>query len=728
MTTFPLHAKTLLGLEQVLADELTALGAQQVELGHRLATCVVDQRTLYRANACCRTAIRFLKPIHQFAATTEKELYAGVQHVEWRKLLDARGALWIDPHVYSSFLTHSLYAAQLAKDAIVDQFRNTSGARPSVRRNDPDLRIGLHLVRNEATIYLDSSGDSLHFRGYRQAKGEAPLNEVLAAGVLRLIGWNGRTPLVDPMCGSGTLLIEAALIARNIAPVMLGREYGFMKWRDYDRPLFQSIYAEARAAQTETPDLQLAGSDIDAQVIEIARQNAQLAGVADAIQFDVKSFDVARPPAAGATLVTNPPYDERLKVDRIGALYKRIGDALKQRFAGGEAWILTGNLDAAKQVGLRPSRKIKLFNGPIECRLLKFDLYVGSKRGGESPSPMPREATVDERPTLTSTAPTADRSPKWIEQAAMFRNRLTRMAKHWHKWARRQGITCFRLYDKDIPDVPLAIDWYEGHLHVAEYVRPHDRAEAEHAAWLDFIVGTAAETLEVPASRVFLKYRQKQKGKSQYERQANSGHRLEVHEGGHKLAVNLADYLDTGLFLDHRQTRAMVQQEAAGKHFLNLFAYTGSFTVYAAAGGAASTTTVDLSNTYLDWAKENLQLNDIPFAAHKFVRSDAHEFLQHRAGQNARPFDLAVVDPPTFSNSKKFEGVWDVQQSHAELLNLLLTQMAVGGVVYFSTNLRRFKFDEEQIGPATTVEITHKTIPPDFRNKRVHRCWRIVRT
>jgi 23S rRNA G2069 N7-methylase RlmK/C1962 C5-methylase RlmI len=310
----------------------------------------------------------------------------------------------------------------------------------------------------------------------------------------------------------------------------------------------------------------------------------------------------------------------------------------------------------------------------------------------------------------------------------MFRNRLSRMAKHWHKWARRQGITCFRLYDKDIPDVPLAIDWYEGHLHIAEYVRPHDRAEAEHAAWLDFIVDVAAQTLDVPAERVFLKYRQKQKGKSQYERQARSGHALEVHEGGHTFLVNLADYLDTGLFLDHRQTRAMIQREAAGKHFLNLFAYTGSFTVYAAAGGAASTTTVDLSNTYLDWAKENLQLNGIPFASHKFVRSDALQFLQYRAQQsNALPFDLAVVDPPTFSNSKKFEGVWDVQREHAALLNLLLKQMTHGGVVYFSTNQRRFKLAEAEIASASIVEISHKTIPPDFRNKRVHRCWRIVR-
>ena len=749
MTSFPVHARTLSGLEDILAGELRALGAGNVETGKRIVKFHADQRLLYQANACCRTAIRFLKPIHQFAAEDEKQLYAGVQEFDWRDWLSPTQSLWIDPIVHSSFCTHSRFAAQLTKDAIVDQLRTPSGQRPSVSRDDPDLRISLHLVQNQATVYLDSSGESLHKRGYRQQTGEAPLNEVLAAGILQLSGWDRNSPLIDPLCGSGTLAIEAALLARNIAPILLGREFAFSKWPDFNRELFRSVYDEAIAAANDSLEFPIVGSDIDKAMINIARENAKWAGVLDDIQFNVCSFEVAKPPAENTTLVTNPPYDERLKVERTAGLYRRIGDTLKQNFAGCTAWLLTGNLSAAKQIGLRSSQRITLFNGPIECRLLKFDLYAGSRKDaplltkegsgevvseaekdiaddvGSSPkqtpsnSPLPRGRTKEAHPR------------KWLEQAEMFRNRLRKMHKHQGKWARRQGITCYRLYDKDIPDVPLAIDWYESRLHVAEYVRPHDRAEAEHNVWLEFIIKAAADALEVRRRDVFVKLRQKQKGAAQYEKRDEQGNRIEVHENGHTFLVNLSDYLDTGLFLDHRQTRAMVQEEAAGKHFLNLFCYTGAFTVYAAAGGAKTTTSVDLSNTYLDWAEANMQANGFDVSpanpAHRFVHRNVTTFLRDHAAGRQTLWDLAVVDPPTFSNSKRTEDIWDVQRDHVELLNLLLTQMSPDGVVYFSTNLRRFKLEEEAIHASHIHEITSQTIPPDFRNKRIHRCWKILR-
>ena len=733
MTSFPLHARTLHGLEPVLAGELAALGAADVEQGKRIVTCTGDQRLLYEANACCRTAIRILKPIHQFAADSEKQLYAGVQEISWRDFLSPRGSLWIDPIVHSSFCTHSRYAAQLTKDAIVDQLRTTAGQRPSVSRDEPDLRISLHLVQNQATVYLDSSGDSLHKRGYRQAAGEAPLNEVLAAGILRLIEWDAASPLIDPMCGSGTLLIEAAMLARNIAPVLLGRDYAFAQWPDFDRQLFAEIYQDAKNAAADALDFPLTGGDIDQTVVNIAKDNAKWAGVADDIDFRVASFEVAKPQAAGATLVANPPYDERLKVDRTAGLYQRIGDTLKNNFAGCTAWLLTGNLAAAKQIGLRTSRRVTLFNGSIECRLLKFDLYAGSRKTSSDQSS--EEAAEGAKPmrgdSESERHKTGSNQENWMEKAEMFRNRLRRMQKHWGKWARRSGVTCYRLYDKDIPDVPLAIDWYEGRLHVAEYVRPHDRAEAEHRAWLEFTIKSAADALDVRRRDVFVKLRQKQKGKSQYERQDDADNRNQVTEGGHKFLVNLSDYLDTGLFLDHRQTRAMVQSEAAGKNFLNLFCYTGAFTVYAAAGGATATTSVDLSNTYLDWAEDNMRANGFAVCpdepAHRFVQRDVMTFLRDHASSSDPPWDLAVVDPPTFSNSKKLDDVWDVQRGYVELLNLLLANMSPGGLVYFSTNLRRFKFDEELIKATNIREITTQTIPPDFRNKRIHRCWRLVK-
>jgi 23S rRNA (guanine2445-N2)-methyltransferase / 23S rRNA (guanine2069-N7)-methyltransferase len=313
---------------------------------------------------------------------------------------------------------------------------------------------------------------------------------------------------------------------------------------------------------------------------------------------------------------------------------------------------------------------------------------------------------------------------KAYEQAELFARRLATRARHLRRWPTKRGITCYRLYDRDVPEIPLVVDRYEECLHLAEYDRPHDRSPAQHADWLDLMAKTAAETLEVPKGQVFMKRRERQRGMNQYERFAEQGKTFVVHEGGLKFRVNLSDYLDTGLFLDHRITRAMVREAAAGKRFLNLFGYTGAFTVYAASGGAESTTTVDLSNTYLEWAEENLALNGLAGRGHRFVRDDAGSFLKHHRPGAA--YDLAVVDPPTFSNSKKTDDIWDVQRDHAELLNGVVGLMSPGGVIYFSTNSRRFKLDEAALGNLAIREISRQTVPEDFRNRRIHRCWRMV--
>ena len=322
--------------------------------------------------------------------------------------------------------------------------------------------------------------------------------------------------------------------------------------------------------------------------------------------------------------------------------------------------------------------------------------------------------------------PPAAPTPKLLEQAEFFRNRLTNRARHLRRWPTKRGITCFRLYERDIPEIPLVVDRYEDYLHMAEFERPHDRTPEEHSFWLDLMVQTAAETLEVPSQNVFMKRRERQKGNSQYDRVAESEKLLLVQEAGLRFRVNLSDYLDTGLFLDHRITRGMVRDAAKGKRFLNLFCYTGSFTVYAAAGGAAATTSVDTSKTYLTWAEENLRLNKFSGEQHTFVRQDAVEFIEeHPPGEH---YDLAVVDPPTFSNSKRSENVWDVVRDHAALLIQVLKLMPEGGVLYFSNNARRFQLDEEALTPWVTIrDITRQTIPEDFRNEKIHRCWRLIR-
>ncbi|RKY27169.1 MAG: SAM-dependent methyltransferase [Planctomycetota bacterium] len=307
----------------------------------------------------------------------------------------------------------------------------------------------------------------------------------------------------------------------------------------------------------------------------------------------------------------------------------------------------------------------------------------------------------------------------------MFANRLAKIARHLRKWPTKRGITCYRLYDRDIPEIPLAVDRYENCLHIAEYDRPHDRTAAQHGQWLEMLAGTAAAALEIPRADVFLKRRARQRGTSQYEKLDSLGRVITVREGGLKFKVNLSDYLDTGLFLDHRITRGLVREAAGGRRVLNLFAYTGSFSVYAAAGGARSVTTVDTSNTYLDWARANLASNGYSGEQFQFVRDDASAFLKfHKQGPC---YDLAIVDPPTFSNSTRTEKDFEIQRDHVELLNSLMKIMSRGAPIFFSTNFRRFRLDTDAIRSNDIREISRQTIPPDFRNKRIHRCWLIVR-
>ena len=306
----------------------------------------------------------------------------------------------------------------------------------------------------------------------------------------------------------------------------------------------------------------------------------------------------------------------------------------------------------------------------------------------------------------------------------MLGNRVAKNARHLRKWARREGVSCYRLYDRDIPEIPLAIDWYEGRLYVAEFVRAG--AEPRPEAWLDEMAAGAARALAVATDKVFTKQRQRQRGRPQYQRLAVTGARFVVEEGGHQFYVNLVDYLDTGLFLDHRRTRARVEREASGKRFLNLFCYTGSFTVYAAAGGARESVNVDMSQRYLDWAADNLALNQLDGDQHHFVCDDALEFIADPDRMTER-FDLAVLDPPTFSNSKRMSGVLDLQRDHVDLINQTMRLLTGDGVLYFSTNSRRFKLAGEGIVAASIEEVTATTLPKDFRNQRIHRCFRFSR-
>ena len=761
-----LTARTLDGLEWVLARELEALGGVDLRVGRRTvefsAPPGTERELLYRAVLECRTAIRVLEPLGRFQVDSPGSLHAALQAIDWTEQLKVSETLRVDAAIHATFLTHSLYAAQIVKDAVVDQLRTPSGRRPSVSLRGATLRLALHLVGGVATIFRDAAGRSLHQRGWRTGEVEAPVSEVLAAGILALAGWwrPGETgeaatsgePLIDPLCGSGTFVVEAATIAAGMPPGLWRarrRGHGFFRFRDCDRDLADRLVSELEGRLQATGGV-FQGSDLDPRAVAAARACVESAGVAASVEISERHFEDVVPPSAPGLVVTNPPYGERLPLPRAAAIFHRIGDWLVARCGGWRAAILAADTPAARHLGLRPERRVPLMNGPIPCRLLEVSIrereaaaavavaggaadehgWCGSDGGGTGP-----EGGVDadgdplENTPRQTPGPGRARPRTTADQVADFRRRLAKRFKHLAKWARRQGVEAFRVYDRDIPEIPLAIDWYAGWLHAAEYDRPHGRTEIEHDVWLDRMLEAAALELGVLPGRSFLKARRRQRGGTQYEKVDERKAVLPVREGDLVFDVNLSDYLDTGLFLDHRTTRSLVRAEAAGKRMLNLFCYTGSFSVAAAAGGAAETVSVDLSNPYLDWTRTNLARNGFTDGGrHRTVRDEARAFLQHRARRGEPPFDIAVVDPPTYSRSAKSETPWDVERDHAELLALLADNLAPGGVVFFATNFRRFHLAADSLGQRYSIrEITARTIPEDFRDRRPHRAWRLVR-
>ena len=372
---FELVAKTFHGLEEVLAKELTELGASNIEIGNRMVAFTGDKALMYKANFCLRTAIRILKPIKHFQANTADEVYENVKAIAWEKYLDNTKSFAIDAVVFSNEFRHSKFVAYKVKDAIVDYFRDKTGERPSVRINNPDVLLNIHIAEDRCTLSLDSSGESLHRRGYRQEAVEAPLNEVLAAGMILMTGWKGECDLIDPMCGSGTIPIEAALIARNIAPGVFRKEFAFEKWVDFDQDLFDSIYNDE--SQEREFNHKIYGYDNNPKANEIAIHNVKAAGLSKEIVLKLQPFQQFEQPKEKSIIITNPPYGERISTEDLLGLYKMIGERLKHAFAGNDAWILSYRDECFDQIGLKPSIKVELYNGALECQFRKYQLFDG---------------------------------------------------------------------------------------------------------------------------------------------------------------------------------------------------------------------------------------------------------------------------------------------------------------------------------------------------------------
>ena len=378
--TFELIAKTFMGLEPVLAKELTQLGANDVQIGRRMVSFKGDKEMLYRANFQLHTAIKILKPIRHFKAKSADDVYEEIRKTDWTAYLDNDKTFAVDAVVFSEEFRHSKFVSYKVKDAIVDQFREKTGSRPNISVANPDIRLNIHIAEDKCTLSLDSSGESLHRRGYRQETMEAPLNEVLAAGMILMTGWHGETDFIDPMCGSGTLLIEAALIAHNMAPGLFRDEYAFEKWPDFDADLFDRIYNDCEEQEKDDVTCHFYGYDIDPKAVNTARHNVQAAGLTASITIEQQDFKLFKQPAKKSIIVTNPPYGERISTPDLLGTYRMIGERLKHEFTGNDAWVLSYREECFDQIGLKPSIKIPLYNGSLECEFRKYQMFDGKMK------------------------------------------------------------------------------------------------------------------------------------------------------------------------------------------------------------------------------------------------------------------------------------------------------------------------------------------------------------
>ncbi len=681
-----------------------------------------DLETAYRVCLWSRLANRVFLVLGSHSADNEEALYQAARKIDWSKHMGVDQTLKVSASVARSKISHSRYAALKTKDAIVDQFRDSFGRRPSVATDEPDLNVNVFIDRDQVEFSIDLSGTSLHQRGYRDQGGIATLKENLAAALLYRMGWHDLmaegAAFVDVMCGSGTLPIEAALMACDIAPGIDRKYYGFLGWRGHKPAIWQRLLAEANYRKekglTNAPVIQ--GFDHHRPTIEKAQTHVNNAGLTDVVIInyqDIYNFKLDMP--KHGLVVTNAPYGKRVgEEEELLGLYESLGQVLQHHFDGWRAGVFTDDLEKGKALGLRAKKIHSFFNGNIECKLLTLEI---GENAVIKQYRLPRLFAADE-----------------LSDAALgLRNRIQKNRKKLSKWLSAEAISCYRVYDADLPDYAAAIDLYQSDTliaHIQEYEAPKtiDEKKARHR--LSEILSVVRDEFELSPEQIHLKQRRRQRGTAQYEKNesddrsfglADPSEFSVVSEGDCKFYVHFEKYLDTGLFLDHRPLRTRIREEAKGKSVLNLFAYTGSISVFAAKGGAR-TTTLDMSNTYLEWAKRNFALNQIDLKQHIFERVDCVAWLSQPV--QAR-FDIIVLDPPSFSNSKRMSDTFDVQRDHVELVKQCMARLNPNGCLYFSNNRRGFKLSDE-LGEFEIKDITKQTLPLDFQQrKHVHQCWRI---
>lgn len=776
------------GLESQLAGELRTFGATGVTQVRAGVSFRGSLETAYRCCLWSRLAGRILVPLTSGPAADGDQLYNLVQTLDWSDHLGCDDTLAVDFSGVNECIRDTRYGAVRIKDAIVDQFRASSGGRrPSVDTRSAHVRVNAHLVGKRVTISIDLSGQSLHRRGYRvnRVQVEAPLKENLAAGLLLYAAWPreaaGGGSLLDPLCGSGTLPIEAALIAADIAPGLLRADetatigqqgqsapaFGFLRWRGHQPDVWDALLAEARERRAAgirrlaaaRPDVVIRGSDRDPKAVRIAQHCVRRAGLHGLVTISRADLAEAAAPAARGLLAANAPYGMRLSdagADRgqaasVDRAYRDLGERLKTAFPGWSAVILAGDARQLGALGLSPTRETPLRNGPLECRLAYYD--AAAIAAGDRPHSAraavrssirtadPSSRATESPPIRTAGRPFAGPSRPGYELtigrvdptagAEQLANRLRKNQRRLTPRLRREGITCYRLYDADLPEYNLVVDVYGEWAHVQEYTAPAEIDPAKAERRLREALDVVGAVLDVPAERIALTQRRRQRGTAQYERREGAGFRFKIAEDELLYYADLHSYIDTGFFIDQRATRRLVRRLAGGRRFLNLFAYTGTMTVNALAGGSPTSTSVDLSATYLAWAQRNLSTNGFSAAVHAWPAGGGHTpppATPHRLVQGDclrwiaeadEQFDLIWLDPPTFSNSKRMgRATFDVRRDHVDLIRMVVRRLlSPHGVLLFAANAKGFRLAVDGLADFHIRDLSHDTLAFDCRRR-----------
>lgn len=707
--TYTLFISCPKGIERLLREELAALQAEQLRETVGGVYCEVSWPQVYSICLHSRLANRVIVILAQAKINTADDLYNVASKIPWSTYFGAEQSIAVDFTGTNEHIRHSHFAAMRVKDAVVDYFTDLEDQRPSVDTQSPDVQLYAHLRRERLNIGIDVSGGSLHQRHYRLHGTRASLKENLAAALLQCTDYQIADPrvLVDPMCGSGTLLIEGVLHSLQIASAVLRDKFGFESLRTHQQAVWEELQTAAREQRKQAlngaTNAPLAiGYDQDARIIEAARANAERAGVGHLIEFKQQALqDYQGVQGQESLLLCNPPYGERLSErNALFEVYQLLGEKIRQHCQGSTAWVLCSDDYLLKALALQRSKSYRFYNGAMDVSWVSFAIY---KR--------------DNTPDIVE-------DDKFLAGVKMVENRLRKNQRNLRNWVKNNQIEAYRIYDADMPEYAFALDCYGEQYHLAEYAPP--KTVDAYAAFQrrQQFERAVKNVFEVSSGQLYFKERKQQKGREQYEKVAEQKHFFTVQEGQAKVLVNLSDYLDTGLFLDHRPVRLMLADMAPGKRFLNLFCYTAVATLHASLAGAASTLSVDMSATYLDWAERNFRKNRISTENNRLLQADVLQWLAQQ--KEKAQYDLIFLDPPSFSNSKRMQEVLDIQRDHVLLIQQSMYLLAPEGTLIFSNNRQGFKLDEALNEQFQVENITQKSFDKDFqRNQKIHQCWLI---